>query len=140
MPSDDQPPSDDDLRGTILETLYKHRYSDMVSFDTVFQPLPISFDVKKSILRQLEEKRLVEFTFKPLSELGGGRLTAYGMDVVAGRTTPPCLLCFTNITSRLTGHPVHRLAPPTYPTAMLEAKGLPLTTHGTMGQAHYLGC
>jgi hypothetical protein len=43
----------------------------------------------ESILRQLVKKGLIERPVQPLSGLGNARITAYGIDVVQGTTSPP---------------------------------------------------
>src|SRR4051812_36546493 len=60
---------DKELRGIILEALYKHRRRAHVDFETEIGKLP----AMESIVRQLEKKGLVERTFKPFSGLGMGR-------------------------------------------------------------------
>ena len=80
---------DSELRGVILEALYNQRRKDLVSFDQELGELPVSHGATESILRQLEKKGLVERPSQPLSGLGTGRITAYGIDVVQGTTSPP---------------------------------------------------
>jgi hypothetical protein len=80
---------DSELRGIILEALYNQRRKDLVSFDQELGGLPVPHGATESILRQLEKKGLVERPFQPLSGLGNGRITAYGIDVVQGTTSPP---------------------------------------------------
>jgi len=45
-------------------------------------------------LKMLEKKGLIERPFRPLSGLGKGRITAYGIDVVEKTTSPPLSILF----------------------------------------------
>jgi hypothetical protein len=140
--SDDQLPSDEVLRGMVLKALHERRYEDLVDFDKALEALRIPFNVKRGILRQLEENGLVHVASRPLADdhLGVGRITAPGIAVQEGEQPPPQQLSFTNTTFLLTDHRVHRLAPATYPTAMLEDKASPLIMQGRIVQALYLSC
>src|SRR5205807_4317501 len=75
--------------GLILDALYNLRRKDLVSLDQELGELRVSRGATESILRQLEKKGLVERPSQPLSGLGTGRITAYGIDVVQGTTSPP---------------------------------------------------
>jgi DNA-binding PadR family transcriptional regulator len=80
---------DSELRGLILEALYNQRRKDLVILDQELGELPVSHGATESILRQLVKKGLLERPVQPLSGLGTGRITAYGIDVVQGTTSPP---------------------------------------------------
>jgi len=77
---------DSELRGIILEALYNQRGRDLVDFETEIGKLPLPDGAMESIVRQLEKKGLVERPFRPLSGLGKGRITVYGVEVVEGTT------------------------------------------------------
>ena len=80
---------DSELRGLILEALYNQRRKDLVNLDQEVGGLPLPHVGTESILRQLVKKGLIERPIQPLSGLGTGRITAYGIDVVQGTTRPP---------------------------------------------------
>jgi hypothetical protein len=80
---------DSELRGIILEALYKQRRKDLVNLDQELGGLPVPHGATESILRQLVKKSLVERPIQPLNRLGTGRITDYGIEVVQGRTSPP---------------------------------------------------
>jgi hypothetical protein len=80
---------DNELRGLILEALYNQRRNDLVNLDQELGALPVPRGATESIVRQLVKKGLVERPIQPLSGLGTGRITAYGIDVVQGTTRPP---------------------------------------------------
>ena len=80
---------DSKLRGLILEALYKQRRKDLVNLDQELGALPILHSATESILRQLVKKGLVERPIQSLNGLGNARITAYGIDVVQGTTSPP---------------------------------------------------
>ena len=80
---------DSELRGIILEALYNQRRKDSVNLDQELGGLPVPRGAAESILRQLVKKGLVERPIQPLNGLGTGRITAYGIDVVQGKTSPP---------------------------------------------------
>jgi hypothetical protein len=80
---------DNELRGLILEALYNQRRKDLVNLDQELGALPVPHSATESILRQLVKKGLIERPLQPLSGLGSGRITAYGIDVVQGTTTQP---------------------------------------------------
>ena len=80
---------DSELRGVILEALYNQRRKDLVNLDQELGGLPVPHSATESILRQLVKKGLIERPVQPLSGLGTGRITAYGIDVVQGTTRPP---------------------------------------------------
>ena len=80
---------DSELRGLILEALYNQRRNDLVNLDQELGALPAPRGATESIVRQLVKKGLVERPIQPLSGLGTGRITAYGIDVVQGTTRPP---------------------------------------------------
>jgi len=82
------------LRGIILEALYNQRGRDLVDFETEIGKLPLPDGAMESIVRQLEKKGLVERPFRPLSGLGKGRITVYGVEVVEGTTSPPLSILF----------------------------------------------
>jgi hypothetical protein len=56
--------------------------------------LPLPDGAMESIVRQLEKKGLIERPLRPLSGLGKGRITAYGIDVVEKTTSPPLSILF----------------------------------------------
>jgi hypothetical protein len=85
---------DNELRGIILETLYNQRRRNLVDFETELGKLPLPDGAMESIVRQLEKKGLIERPFRPLSGLGKGRITAYGIDVVEKTTSPPLSILF----------------------------------------------
>ena len=80
---------DSELRGIILEALYKQRRKDLVNLDQEHNGLPVPHGAMESIIRQLVRKGLIERPVQPLNGLGSGRITAYGIDVVQGTTSPP---------------------------------------------------
>ena len=80
---------DSELRGLILEALYNHRRKDLVNLDQEVGGPPLPHGATESILRQLVKKGLVERPIQPLNRLGNARITAYGIDVVQGTTSPP---------------------------------------------------
>ena len=80
---------DSELRGLILEALYNQRRKDLVNLDQELGGLPVPHSATESILRQLVKKGLIERPVQPLSGLGTGRITAYGIDVVQRTTSPP---------------------------------------------------
>jgi hypothetical protein len=80
---------DSELRGLILEALYNKRRKDLVNLDQEVGGPPLPHAATESILRQLVNKGLIERPLQPLSGLGSGRITAYGIDVVQGTTRPP---------------------------------------------------
>jgi len=80
---------DNELRGLILEALYNQRRKDLVNLDQELGALPVPHGATESILRHLVKKGLLERPIQPLSGLGNGRITAYGIDVVQGTTSPP---------------------------------------------------
>jgi hypothetical protein len=85
---------DNELRGIILEALYNQRRKDLVDFETELGKLPLPDGAMESIVRQLEKKGLIERPFRPLSGLGKGRITAYGIEVVEETTSPPLSILF----------------------------------------------
>ena len=85
---------DSELRGIILEALYNQRGKDLVSLDQQLSRLPVSHGATESILRQLVKKRLIERPLQSLSGLGNARISAYGIDVVQGTTSPPLSILF----------------------------------------------
>jgi hypothetical protein len=85
---------DSELRGLILEALYNQRRKDLVNLDQELGALPVSHGATESILRQLVKKGLIERPIQPLNGLGTGRITAYGIDVVQGTTSPPLSILF----------------------------------------------
>ena len=85
---------DNELRGIILEALYNQRRRDLVDFETELGKLTLPDGAMESIVRQLEKKGLIERPFRPLSGLGMGRITAYGIDVVEKTTSPPLSIFF----------------------------------------------
>ena len=85
---------DNELRGIILEALYNQRRGDLVDFETELGKLPLPDGAMESIVRQLEKKGLVERPFRSLSGVGKGRITAYGIEVVEGTTSPPLSILF----------------------------------------------
>jgi hypothetical protein len=80
---------DSELRGLILEALYNRRRKDLVNLDQEVGGLPLPRGGTESILRQLVKKGLIERPVQPLNGLGNARITAYGIDVVQGTTSPP---------------------------------------------------
>ena len=80
---------DSELRGVILEALYNQRRKDLVNLDQELGGLPAPHSATESILRQLVKKGLIERPVQPLNGLGNARITAYGIDVVQGTTSPP---------------------------------------------------
>ena len=80
---------DSELRGVILEALYNQRRKDLVNLDQEVGGLPVPHSATESILRQLVKKGLVERPIQSLNGLGNARITAYGIDVVEGTTSPP---------------------------------------------------
>src|SRR3984893_2580761 len=114
---------DSELRGIILEALYNQRRKDSVNLDQELGGLPVPRGAAESILRQLVKKGLVERPIQPLNGLGTGRITAYGIDVVQGKTKtvvppdvtgscPPAMLKSCGSSNRHVGAPLlRRLAP-----------------------------
>jgi hypothetical protein len=90
--------SDMELRGIVLQALYNQRRKNLVKFDKELKKLPVPDGAMESILRQLEENRLIERTFQPLVGLGNGRITGYGIKVVEGTTISPLSIVFQPIT------------------------------------------
>ena len=84
---------DSELRGVILEALYNQRRKDLVNLDQELGGLPVPHSATESILRQLVKKGLVERPIQSLNGLGNARMTAYGIDVVQGTTSPPRIHC-----------------------------------------------
>jgi hypothetical protein len=80
---------DSELRGVILEALYKRHRKDLVNLDQELGGLPVPHSATESILRQLVKKGLVERPIQSPNGLGNARITAYGVDVVEGTTSPP---------------------------------------------------
>jgi hypothetical protein len=80
---------DNELRGLILEALYNQRRKDLVNLDDELGALPVPHGATESILRHLVKKGLLERPIQPLNGLGNGRITAYGIDVVQGTSSPP---------------------------------------------------
>ena len=80
---------DNELRGLILEALYNQRHKDLVNLDQELGALPVPHGATESILRHLVKKGLLERPIQPLNGLGNARITAYGIDVVQGTTSPP---------------------------------------------------
>jgi hypothetical protein len=80
---------DNELRGLILEALYNQRRKDLVNLDQELGGVPVPHGATESILRQLVKKGLLERPIQPLNGLGNARITAYGIDVVQGTTSPP---------------------------------------------------
>ena len=80
---------DSEVRGLILEALYNQRRKDLVNLDDEVGGSPLPHGATESILRQLVKKGLVERPIQPLNGLGNARITAYGIDVVEGTTSPP---------------------------------------------------
>ena len=80
---------DSKLRGLILEALFNQRREDLVNLDQELSGLPVPHGAMESIIRQLVRKGLVERPVQPLNGLGNARITAYGIDVVQGTTSPP---------------------------------------------------
>ena len=66
----------------------------MVDFETELGKLPLPDGAMESIVRQLEKKGLIERPLRPLSGLGKGRITVYGIEVVEGTTSPPLSILF----------------------------------------------
>jgi hypothetical protein len=108
---------DNELRGIILEALYNQRRRDLVDFETELGKLPLPDGAMESIVRQLEKKGLIERPFRPLSGLGKGRITAYGIDVVEKTTQAHLYLFSFNNTSRFKIHQTYKLAPATCRTS-----------------------
>ena len=79
---------DSELRGIILEALFNQRGKDLVNLDQELGGLPVPHSATESILRQLVKKGLKR-PIQPLNGLGNARITAYGIDVVQGTTSPP---------------------------------------------------
>ena len=70
---------DDEWREVVLGTLWKHRHEGLVNFEQALKDLFIPFDLKRGILRQLEEDGLIRYEREPLSgSLGSGRITFDG--------------------------------------------------------------
>ena len=80
---------DSELLGVILEALYNQHRKDLVNLDQELGGLPVPHGSTESILRQLVKKGLVERPIQSLNGLGNARITAYGIDVVEGTTSPP---------------------------------------------------
>jgi hypothetical protein len=85
---------DNELRGLILEALYKQRRKDLVNLDQELGALAVPHGATESILRQLVKKGLLERPIQPLNGLGNARITAYGIDVVEGTSNPPLSIVF----------------------------------------------
>ena len=76
---------DDELRGLVLDAIYQRRRDGLINFDSLtFPPLVLARD-RERILSQLEDDNLIERTFRPLSGLGRGRITARGTRVREGK-------------------------------------------------------
>ena len=76
---------DDELRGLVLDAIYQRRRDGLINFDSLtFPPLVLAKD-RERILSQLEDDNLIERTFRPLSGLGRGRITARGTRVREGK-------------------------------------------------------
>jgi hypothetical protein len=94
---------DNELRGLILEALYNQRRKDLVNLDQELGALPVPHGATESILRQLVKKGLLERPNQLLNGLGNARITAYGIDVVQGTSTPPLSIL---LRQRITVHDV----------------------------------
>jgi hypothetical protein len=92
---------DNELRGIILEALYNQRRKDSVDFEAELGKLPLPDGAMESIVRQLEKKGLIERPFRTLTGLGKGRITAYGIEVVEGTTSPPLSILFQHFTTQV---------------------------------------
>src|SRR5262245_42604529 len=75
--------SEEELRGAILEKIWTHRRKTIM-FDRALKDLSILFEVKKSILKQLERGGLIRYTFEPDTGLGSGDMTFKGFEVAEG--------------------------------------------------------
>jgi hypothetical protein len=80
---------DSELRGLIIEALYNQRRKNLVNLDDEVGGPPLPHGATESILKQLVKKGLIERPIQPLNGLGNARITAYGIDVVQGTTSPP---------------------------------------------------
>jgi hypothetical protein len=80
---------DSELRGVILEALYNQPRKDLLNLDQELGGPPLPHGATESILRQLVKKGLIERPIQPLNGLGNARITAYGIDVVQGTSSPP---------------------------------------------------
>jgi hypothetical protein len=70
---------DAEWREVVLKALWKHRHEGLVNFDEALKDLFIPFDLKRGILRQLNEGGLIRYEHEPLSgSLGSGRITFDG--------------------------------------------------------------
>jgi hypothetical protein len=81
--------NDSELRGTVLKIMYELRHNDRVNYDEALNLPEVPENVLRSILRQMEEKGLIETVFRPVGGLGIGRMTAYGIDVATGQQQSP---------------------------------------------------
>ena len=81
--------SDQELRGIILEELWKHRHKPLISFNLALKELSIPTKTKSSILRQLVSGGLIEYKLLPYSGLGSGEITLLGINVVERAASPP---------------------------------------------------
>jgi len=68
---------EEELRGIILEKLWTHRRKTIM-FDRTLKDLLIPFEIKKSILKQLERGGLIRYAFEPDIGLGSGDMTFRG--------------------------------------------------------------
>ena len=74
---------------TYPRSIVHQRRKDLVNLDQELGALPVPHGATESILRQLVKKGLLERPIQPLNGLGNARITAYGIDVVQGTSTPP---------------------------------------------------
>lgn len=81
--------SDEELRGIILEELWKHRRKGIVRFDEALKDLPMSFEIKNSTLRRLSEGGLTRYALPAHNRLGRGEITLAGINVVEGAANAP---------------------------------------------------
>jgi hypothetical protein len=79
---------EEELRGIILEKLWTHRRKTIM-FDRTLKDLLIPFEIKKSILKQLERGGLIRYAFEPDIGLGSGDMTFRGVEVAEGTASPP---------------------------------------------------
>jgi len=81
--------SDEELRGIILEELWKHRHKPMINFNHALKDLSFPPDIKRGILRQLVSGGLIEYKLLPYTGLGSGQITLLGINVVERAASPP---------------------------------------------------
>lgn len=92
---------DSDIRGLVLRRFYdlRHNGSSLIQFGDVASVYPEDIVVVANICDQLSEKGLIQWkalrTANSRNVGGGGKITAYGVDVIEGTQVSPIAITFT---------------------------------------------